>query len=210
MAFQLPKLPFAPDSLAPHISKETIDFHYGKHHQGYVDKVNELVKGSPEPEASLEEIVCTTSGKLFNNAAQAWNHTFYWHSLSPEKPDWQISGALEKALSSSFGGRDEFLAKFVDSAAENFGSGWTWLVRSENGGLEIVNTSNAETPLTTNDIPLLVTDVWEHAYYIDYRNERKKYLEGVKQLLHWRFASERFDEREAFRATPEMRAKRAA
>jgi Fe-Mn family superoxide dismutase len=205
MAFQLPRLPFSPDALSPLISRETIEFHFGKHHKAYVDKTNELNKNGAE---TLEELVRTASGPLFNNAAQAWNHAFYWHCLLPggSRP----SGALERDIDATFGGVDGFLEKFTASAADNFGSGWTWLVRGERGGLAIQNTTNAENPIRQGSVPLLVVDVWEHAYYIDYRNDRRKHLAAVKNVLNWRFASERFEADEIFSATNEMHERSAA
>lgn len=205
MAFKLPALPFAPEALAPHISAETIQFHYGKHHQAYVDKLNKLLEDSPLRDASLEEIVKKSSGGLFNNAAQAWNHTFYWHCLSEGASRHQPAGSLEGALKDSFGGLDPFLEKFIQSAIDNFGSGWTWLVKDKAHKLSILNTANADTPIKNDIVPLLVADVWEHAYYIDYRNDRKKHLTALKNILHWNFASERFESDQVFNVTREMR-----
>lgn len=204
--FHLPILPYNHGDLASAISKETILFHYGRHHKGYVDKLNELVEGTALEDARLEAIVRNSQGELFNNAAQAWNHTFYWHCLSPEKKDHQPSALLQQAIAGSFGSLEGFLEKFTDQAVKNFGSGWTWLVRDQAGKLSILNTKNAETPITGDDIPLLVADVWEHAYYIDYRNERKKHLEALRGILNWKFASARYDDKEEFEATPFMAA----
>jgi len=204
MPFHLPLLPFHHDDLAPVISKETILFHYGRHHKGYVEKVNALIKGSPLRESGLEAIVRNSSGELFNNAAQAWNHTFYWQCLSSSSKDYVPSPHLKRAIEGSFGSVDTFLEEFSLSAQNNFGSGWTWLVRGSAGKLAIRNTSNADTPITGDEDPLLVLDVWEHAYYIDYRNERKKHIQAVSRILNWKFASTCFDSAEEFSATELM------
>ncbi|MEE4190308.1 MAG: Fe-Mn family superoxide dismutase [Halieaceae bacterium] len=189
MAFELPALPYARNALAPHISEETLDFHYGKHHQAYVDKLNAAIDGTELADQSLEDIIKGAEGGLFNNAAQVWNHTFYWHSLSPEgggEPD----GALAEAINAAFGSVEAFKEQFSEKAAGNFGSGWTWLVQNADGGLAIVNTDDAETPITEAGVtPLLTCDVWEHAYYIDYRNARPKYLEAFWNLVNWDFAA---------------------
>jgi len=186
MSFQLPDLPFAKDSLAPYISQETIEYHYGKHHQGYINKLNKMIEGKEEENKSLEEIVKTTSDGLFNNAAQVWNHNFYWNCLTP-KAKRQPEGKLAEAIDKVFGSFEEFKNKFKEQALSNFGSGWTWLVKKSNGNLEIINTSNADNPITNNDKPLLTCDVWEHAYYIDYRNERGKYLDNFWNIVNWDF-----------------------
>ncbi len=189
MAIELPPLPYAQDALEPHISKETLDYHYGKHHNTYVVKLNGLIDGTPEADKSLEEIVKSSSGGVFNNSAQVWNHTFYWHCLSPNGGG-EPSGAVADAINSAFGSFDEFKAKFTDSAVNNFGSGWTWLVKNADGSLAIVNTSNAATPLTDDGVtPLLTVDVWEHAYYIDYRNVRPDYMAAFWNLVNWDFVS---------------------
>jgi len=188
MAIELPPLPWAADALAPHISKETIDFHYGKHHQTYVTKTNELIANTPNAGKSLEEIVKSAQGPLFNNAAQVWNHTFYWHSLKP-KGGGKPTGAIATAIDESFGGYDQFRKDFADAATTQFGSGWAWLVR-DGSKLKIVKTPNAETPLTTAAKPILTIDVWEHAYYIDYRNARPKYIDTyLDHLVNWDFAN---------------------
>ncbi len=187
MAFTLPPLPYALDALAPTISKETLEYHYGKHHQSYVTNLNNLVAGTEFESASLEEIVKKSSGGVFNNAAQVWNHTFYWNSMSPKAGE--PSGKLLEAINAKWGSVDAFKEAFNKSAAGNFGSGWTWLVKKTDGSLDIVNTSNAATPLTTDDVALLTCDVWEHAYYIDYRNARPKYLESFWKLANWDFAA---------------------
>ena len=191
MAFELPALPYEKNALEPHISAETLDFHYGKHHATYVTKLNGLVDGTDMADKSLEEIVKSSSGGVFNNAAQIWNHTFYWNSLSPNGGG-EPSGALADAISAKWGSFEEFKAALNDKAVNNFGSSWTWLVKTADG-LDIVNTSNAGTPITEEGVtPLLTVDLWEHAYYIDYRNLRPKYLEGFWALVNWEFASENF------------------
>ncbi len=189
MAFTLPPLPYAMDALAPHISKETLEYHYGKHHQAYVTNLNKLIEGTDLASASLEDIIRKSSGGVFNNAAQVWNHTFYWNSLSPNGGG-EPSGALREAIEAKWGSVEEFKTAFTQSAAGNFGSGWTWLVKKADGTLDIANTSNAGTPLTSDDKPLLTCDVWEHAYYIDYRNARPKYLENFWALVNWDFAAQ--------------------
>jgi len=192
MQHELPKLPYAMDALAPHISKETFEFHYGKHHQAYVTNLNNLAKGSEFENMSLEDIVKKSSGGVFNNAAQVWNHTFFWHSMKPAgggKP----AGALAAAIDKKWGSFDAFKEAFTKSAVGNFGSGWTWLVKKADGSVDIVNTSNAGTVLTTGDKALLTIDVWEHAYYIDYRNARPKFVETfLNSLANWDFAGKNF------------------
>ncbi len=188
MTIELPKLPYAGDALAPHISKETLDFHYGKHHQTYVNKLNELIAGTPNATKSLEEIIKSSQGPVFNNAAQVWNHTFYWSSMKPQGGG-QPTGAIASAIKESFGDYAAFRKEFVDAAMTQFGSGWAWLVK-EGGKLKVVKTPNAETPLTTAAKPILTIDVWEHAYYIDYRNARPKYIDTfLDQLVSWDFAN---------------------
>ena len=192
MSIELPALPYARDALAPRISEETIDYHYGKHHQAYVTNLNGMIEGTDHANQSLEEIIRSSEGGVFNNAAQVWNHTFYWNSLSPAGGG-EPTGALADAISSTFGSFDEFKTKFTASAAGNFGSGWTWLVKNSAGALEIVNTSNADTPITDASVtPLLTVDVWEHAYYVDYRNARPEYLKNFWELANWEFASANF------------------
>jgi Fe-Mn family superoxide dismutase len=192
MAFELPPLPYKRNALEPHISKETLDYHYGKHHQGYVKKLNAQVAGTDMEDRPLEEIVKTAQGKLFNNAAQVWNHSFYWQCLSPQGGG-SPNGALLEAINNSFGSLEKFKEAFTKSAAGNFGSGWTWLVKTSNGSLAILNTENAKTPLTDAAVlPLLTVDVWEHAYYIDYRNSRPKYLDAFWALINWDFVSDNF------------------
>lgn len=191
MEHTLPPLPYAMDALQPHISKETLEFHYGKHHQAYATNLNNLIKGTEFEQSSLEEIVKKSSGGIFNNAAQIWNHTFYWNSLSPEGGG-TPSGALANAINAKWGSFDAFKEAFTKSAVGNFGSSWTWLVKKSDGSVDIVNTSNAATPLTTADKPLMTCDLWEHAYYIDYRNRRPDYLGAFWSLVNWDFASKNF------------------
>jgi Fe-Mn family superoxide dismutase len=192
MQHTLPDLPYAMDALAPHISKETLEYHYGKHHAAYVTNLNNLVKGTEFESSSLEDIVKKSTGGVFNNAAQIWNHTFYWHCLSPNGGG-APSGKLAEAINAKFGSYDAFKEAFTKSAIGNFGSSWTWLVKKADGSVDIVNTSNAATPLTTQDKPLLTCDLWEHAYYIDYRNARPKYIETFWNLVNWEFASKNFE-----------------
>ena len=189
MAFELPALPYAINALEPHISQETLEFHHGKHHNTYVVKLNGLVEGTELAEKSLEEIIKTSTGGVFNNAAQIWNHTFYWHCLSPNAGG-QPTGEVADAIAKSFGSFEEFKAKFTDSAINNFGSSWTWLVKKADGSLDIVNTSNAATPLTEEGVtPLLTVDLWEHAYYIDFRNVRPDYMAAFWALVNWEFVA---------------------
>jgi superoxide dismutase, Fe-Mn family len=191
MTHVLPELPYEKNALAPHISAETLDYHYGKHHQTYVTNLNNLIKGTEFESLSLEDIVKKSSGGIFNNAAQVWNHTFYWNSLSPQGGG-EPSGALADAINKSFGSFEKFKEAFTQTAVTTFGSGWAWLVKNADGSLALVSTSNAATPLTTDQKPLLTADVWEHAYYIDYRNARPKYLEAFWNLVNWDFAAENF------------------
>jgi Fe-Mn family superoxide dismutase len=191
MAFELPALPYPKNALAPTISEETIDYHYGKHHQTYVTNLNNLVPGTEFENASLEDIIMKSSGGIFNNAAQVWNHTFYWHCLSPNGGG-EPTGALADAINKAFGSFADFKQKFSTSAATNFGSGWTWLVKNQDGSVEIMNTSNAATPLTSGKQALLTVDVWEHAYYIDYRNARPKYLESIWNIINWDFVAQNY------------------
>ncbi len=192
MSFELPALPFESNALEPHISAETLSFHHGKHHATYVTNLNNLVPGTEFEGKSLEEIITSApAGGVFNNAAQIWNHTFYWNSLSPNGGG-EPGGALADAINKAFGSFDEFKAKFSTSAATNFGSGWTWLVKNADGSVEIVNTSNAGCPLTDGKTPLLTCDVWEHAYYVDYRNARPKYVEAFWNLANWDFAAQNY------------------
>ena len=195
MSFELPALPYDRSALAPVISSETLEYHYGKHHQAYVTNLNKLVADTEYADLSLEDTVRRADGAhqgIFNNAAQVWNHTFYWNSLSPDGGG-QPTGALAEAISTQFGSFDDFHKAFNQAAASNFGSGWTWLVKSAKGVIEIVNTSNAGNPLRENLIPLLTIDVWEHAYYIDYRNARTKYLDEIWNIVNWHFVAANFD-----------------
>lgn len=192
MAFTLPELPYSKDALAPHISAETLEFHYGKHHKTYVDNLNNLAKGTEFENMSLEDVVKKSTGGMFNNAAQIWNHTFYWHCLAP-KGGGEPTGALAEAIKRDFGSFQAFKEKFTDISVKTFGSGWGWLVKTKEGKLELVSTSNAATPLTdATKKPLLTCDVWEHAYYIDYRNSRPNYMNAFWNLVNWEFVSKNF------------------
>ncbi|MBB5390748.1 MULTISPECIES: superoxide dismutase [Fe] [unclassified Herbaspirillum] len=191
MAHTLPALPYALDALAPTISKETLEYHYGKHHQTYVTNLNNLIPGTEFENLSLEDIIKKSSGGIFNNAAQIWNHTFYWNGLTP-KGQGAPSGALADAINAKWGSFDAFKAEFTKQGLANFGSGWTWLVKKADGSLDIVNTTGAGTPLTTDSKALLTVDVWEHAYYIDYRNARAKYVEAFWGIINWDFVAKNF------------------
>ena len=188
MAIELPPLPWARDALAPHISAETIDYHYGKHHQTYVTNINNQIKGTEFENADLVTIVKKSQGGMFNNAAQVWNHTFYWNCLSPKGGN-EPTGKLADAIKKAFGDFAKFKEEFTKTAIGTFGSGWAWLVQRPDGSVGLVSTSNAQTPLTGTDVPLLTCDVWEHAYYIDYRNARPKYMEAFWNLVNWDFGS---------------------
>jgi Fe-Mn family superoxide dismutase len=192
MEYKLPPLPYAMDALEPAMSKETLEYHYGKHHRAYVKELNNLIKGSGLENATLEQVIRDSSGPLFNNAAQTWNHTFFWNCMAPRgggKP----TGALAEAMNDKWGSYAQFKEAFSKSAISNFGSGWTWLVvRSD--GVDIVNTDDADNPMTQGDEPLLTLDVWEHAYYLDYRNERPKFVEAFfKNLVNWNFALRNYE-----------------
>ncbi|GJG93823.1 superoxide dismutase [Cupriavidus pauculus] len=191
MEHTLPPLPYAHDALAPHISKETLEFHHDKHHQTYVTNLNNLIKGTEFENSTLEEITKKSSGGIFNNAAQVWNHTFYWESMKPNGGG-QPTGALADAINAKWGSFDKFKEEFTKTAVGTFGSGWAWLVKKTDGSLDLVSTSNAATPLTTDAKPLLTCDVWEHAYYIDYRNARPKYVEAFWNVVNWDFAAKNF------------------
>jgi Fe-Mn family superoxide dismutase len=192
MEHQLPALPYAKDALAPHISAETMEFHYGKHHQTYVTNLNNLIKGTEFENAALEDIIKKSSGGVYNNSAQVWNHTFFWSSMKPNGGG-SPNGALAAAIDAKWGSFDEFKKAFQASAVGNFGSGWTWLVKKADGSVDIVNMGAAGTPLTTGDKALLTIDVWEHAYYIDYRNLRAKFVENfLNNLANWDFAEANF------------------
>ncbi len=192
MEHKLPQLPYAIDGLSPHISKETLEYHYGKHHQTYVTNLNNLVKDGEFANASLEEIVKKSSGGIFNNAAQVWNHSFYWNCLSPNGGG-EPTGAIKAAIDKKFGSFEEFKKQFTATCVGTFGSGWGWLVKTPAGDLELVSTSNAATPLTSNNTALLTCDVWEHAYYIDYRNSRPNYMEAFWKLVNWDFVNQNFN-----------------
>ena len=191
MTHSLPALPYAMDALAPTLSQETLEYHYGKHHQTYVTNLNNLIPDTEFEALSLEDIIMKSSGGVFNNAAQVWNHTFYWNCLSPNGGG-APTGALAAAIDAKFGSFEEFKKQFNQSGATNFGSGWTWLVKNADGSLEIFNTSNAGTPMTSGKQALLTLDVWEHAYYIDYRNARPKYLETIWHIVNWDFVAANF------------------
>ena len=193
MSFQLPPLAYPADALSPIISAETIEFHYGKHHASYVSNLNRLTEGTDLANMTLEEVIrATGEGPMFNNAAQVWNHSFYWHCMTPDRGS-EPSFELAKQITESFGSFEELKRAFSGAATSNFGSGWTWLVGLADGGLKVVNTSNADTPLLDDDVtPLLTCDVWEHAYYIDYRNARPAYLKAWWDVVNWSFVSERY------------------
>ena len=191
MAFELPVLPYAKNALEPYISEKTIEYHYGKHHQGYVTNVNSLVAGTSFENSSLEEIIMKADGGIFNNGAQVWNHTFYFMQFNPEGCD-EPKDELKVAINEKFRSFESFKETFSKAAATLFGSGWVWLVVDENGDLEIIQTSNAENPLKINKKPLMTCDVWEHAYYIDKKNLRLKYIENFWKILDWKVISERF------------------
>lgn len=190
MTFKLPELPFAKDALAPHISAETLDYHHGKHHAAYVNKLNELLEGKPEADKSLEEVILAADGAVFNNAAQIWNHTFYWHCMKPGgggAPTGEIAALIDRDL----GGFEKFKADFTAAAVGQFGSGWAWLVKNKDGKVEITKTANADLPMKHGQTALLTCDVWEHAYYIDFRNARPKYVETfLAHLVNWDFVNE--------------------
>ena len=187
MEHKLPELPYAKTALAPHISAETLEYHYGKHHATYVANLNKLIAGTEFVDLSLEDIVKKSSGGIFNNSAQVWNHSFYWNCLSP-KGGGEPSGALADAIAKNFTSFAAFKEKLTNAAITQFGSGWAWLVKNPDGSLAVEQTSNAATPLKDGKKPLLTVDVWEHAYYIDYRNARPKYLEAFWNLVNWDFA----------------------
>jgi len=191
MEHKLPALPYAKDALAPHISAETLEYHYGKHHATYVANLNKLIPGTEFENMALEEIVKKASGGIFNNAAQVWNHMFYWNSLSPQGGG-EPSGALADAINKTFGSFAAFKEKFTTTAIGTFGSGWAWLVKNADGSLAVESTSNAGTPLKEGKRALLTCDVWEHAYYIDYRNARANYVEAFWKIVNWKFAEANF------------------
>ena len=190
MAFTLPARPYAKDALAPHISAETLEFHHGKHHNAYVTNLNKLLEGKPEAEKSLEDIIASSDGGVFNNAAQIWNHTFYWHSMKPNGGG-APTGDIAAAITRDFGSFDKFKEEFTAAATTQFGSGWAWLVQNRDGKLAVTKTGNADLPLKHGQKALLTIDVWEHAYYIDFRNLRPKYIETfLSHLANWDFALE--------------------
>jgi len=191
MSHQLPELPYPKNGLAPHISEETLEYHYGKHHQAYVTNLNNLIAGTEFENASLEDIIRKADGGIFNNGAQVFNHTFYWNCLSPNGGD-KPGGALAEAIDKSFGSFDAFKEKFSNTAITTFGSGWAWLVKKADGSLDIISTSNAGNPIRDDYTPLLTCDVWEHAYYVDYRNARPKYVEMFWNLVNWKFVEKNF------------------
>lgn len=193
MPFELPALPYALNALEPYISQETLEYHYGKHHQAYVNNLNNLLPNSNFEGATLEEIIQKSSGGIFNNAAQVWNHTFYWHSMRPQGGG-EPTGALLEAINRKFGTFAQFKADFTKAAITLFGSGWAWLVKNSDGSVEIFNTSNADTPMVHGKQALLTCDVWEHAYYIDVRNLRPNYVENFWQLVNWDFVSKNFSQ----------------
>jgi Fe-Mn family superoxide dismutase len=190
---ELPKLPYALDALQPYISKETLEYHYGKHHKAYVDNLNKLIPGTEFENMSLEETIMKSSGGIFNNAAQVWNHTFYWHCMTPNGGG-EPTGELAEAIKKAFGSFEDFKKTFSETAIKTFGSGWGWLVKNKEGALEIISTSNAGTPMTEHKKALLTCDVWEHAYYIDYRNLRPSYVDNFWKIVNWAFVAKQFAE----------------
>ncbi len=191
MVHQLPPLPYAKDALQPYMSAETLEYHYGKHHQTYVDNLNKLIPGTQFENMSLEDIIMNSSGGIFNNAAQVWNHTFFWNCMKPNGGG-MPTGALADAINQAFGSFENFKNEFSQKAVTLFGSGWAWLVKNSDGSLAIEQTSNAANPMTSNQKPLLTCDVWEHAYYIDYRNARAKFVENFWNLVNWDFVAQNF------------------
>lgn len=191
MAFELPPLPYDKKALVPFISEETLEYHYGKHHQTYVNTLNNLIPGTEFEGKPLEEIIKNSSGGIFNNAAQVWNHTFYWHCMKPNGGGQPI-GELAEAINKTFGSFDKFKEDFTKTAIGTFGSGWAWLVKKADGSLALASTIGAGNPMTSGDTPLLTCDVWEHAYYIDYRNLRPKYVEAFWNLVNWNFVAKNF------------------
>ena len=194
MTFELPPLPFAKNALEPYISEETLEYHHGKHHQTYVKNLNNLITGTGYETMTLEEIIKESEGAVFNNAAQVYNHSFYWNCLTPKKNAKALNGALSDAIVAGFGSFEAFKEEFTKTAIGTFGSGWAWLVKNSNGQLSVVSTSNAGTPITSGQTPLLTCDVWEHAYYVDYRNARPKYVESFWELVNWSFVNDNFGE----------------
>ncbi|HJL86887.1 MAG: Fe-Mn family superoxide dismutase [SAR324 cluster bacterium] len=192
MAFSLPPLPYEMNALEPHISVETLEFHYGKHHQTYINNLNGLVEGTENANRTLDEIIMNSQGGLFNNAAQVWNHTFYWNCMGPNGGG-DPTGSVADAINKAFGSFADFKDQFSKSAATNFGSGWTWLVQNSNGDVEIQNTSNAGCPMTSSAKAILTIDVWEHAYYVDKRNARPAYIESWWNLVNWDYVNSQLE-----------------
>jgi Fe-Mn family superoxide dismutase len=207
MAIVLPELPYAVDALAPHMSRETLEFHYGKHHKKYVDTANQLIQGTDLEGLSLDDMVQRATGKTFNNIAQAWNHDFFWKCLTPKQQ--QPGGELAAALERAFGDVDSFREDFTKAAADLFGSGWAWLVMNDDGSLEITTTKNGDTPITDGRLALLTCDLWEHAYYIDYRNDRAKYLQHFWPLVNWQFVAANLSTAAPTAHAPKRKASRA-
>lgn len=193
MRFELPELPYDYSALEPHISARTLKIHHQKHHGGYVKKLEKLIGDTKRAGLPLEEIICTSSGKEFNLAAQVWNHTFYWHSMAPGGGT-EPGGALKSAIEAAFGSVDQLRVELAEAAVDEFGSGWAWLIATKDGKLAVTHSTDAENPLPTSSTPLLTIDVWEHAYYLDYQNEREKYVDALlDNLVNWRFATENFE-----------------
>jgi Fe-Mn family superoxide dismutase len=198
MTFELPILPYQKNALEPHISSETLDYHYGKHHQAYVNNLNNLIHGTEFETLSLEAIIQKATGGIFNNAAQVWNHTFYWNCLTPHSTK-EPTGKLAKVIQETFGSFADFQSEFTKTALTTFGSGWAWLVLNSTGTLEMVSTSNADLPMRHQQHALLTCDVWEHAYYVDYRNARPKYIEAFWHLVNWDFVAQNLESAEVAR-----------
>ncbi|MFP2901559.1 MULTISPECIES: superoxide dismutase [Corallococcus] len=191
MPFTLPELPYKKDALAPHMSAETLEFHHDKHHAAYVNKLNELTAGKPEAAKSLVEVILSSDGPVFNNAAQVWNHTFFWNCMTPTNGGGKPTGEVAEAINRDFGSYEEFKRQFADAAATQFGSGWAWLVQDSSGKLSVMKTANADLPMKHGKKALLTIDVWEHAYYIDYRNARPKFIETfLTSLVNWDFVNQ--------------------
>lgn len=203
--FKLPELLYETNSFTPWLSPESFEYHFGKHHKAYVDKLNYAIEGTANQKLKLEEIVTKSSGGLFNNASQAWNHTFFWYGITPQEVDIANHTNILQAVNKSFGSLNEFKIQFSKIAAAHFGSGWAWLVKDKNGNLEVLSTSNAETPMTTSKTPLLTCDLWEHAYYIDYRNARPKFIDGFLKHINWDFVETNFNGKEIPDMTTLMR-----
>ena len=192
MAFAQDKLPYALDALKPFLSEEQMDYHYNKHHAAYITKLNGLVEGKPEADQPLRDLIVASTGGIFNNASQAFNHTFFWNCMTPSGGGGEPDGPLAEAIARDFGSFGDFCEQFSQAAATLFGSGWTWLAANENGALDIMALSNADTPLKYNKEPILTIDVWEHAYYIDYRNARPRFIEGFWDVVNWATSAEAY------------------